>query len=135
MKKINSLLIARYLLFGLFVICNAIICSVAVWNYSLTRANQTSQVDVYLIFLGAFSLASIFTLIFVELLCTNPFTTRVWFECGWITVFWVMDLAAALTAIEPELRCSHRVIAFVDPLCASAQVLLVFTWVGTTTRK
>ncbi|KAF8844582.1 hypothetical protein BDN67DRAFT_1008093 [Paxillus ammoniavirescens] len=133
MKKFNSLLIARYLLFGFFVICNAIICSVAVWNYSLIRASPTSQVDVYLIFLGAFSLASIFTLIFVELLCTDPFTTRVWFECGWTTVFWIMNLAgaAALTAIEPDLKCSHQAIAFVDSLCTSARVLLAFTWVST----
>ncbi|KAF9227538.1 hypothetical protein BS17DRAFT_773924 [Gyrodon lividus] len=133
MKKFNNLLIARYVLFGLFIICNAIICSVAVWNYSIIRTTQTSQVDVYLIFLGAFSLASIFTLLFVELLCTNPFTARVWFECGWVTLFWIMDLAgaAAITAIEPDLMCGHRVVAFVNHLCTSEQVLLAFTWICT----
>ncbi|KIJ68978.1 hypothetical protein HYDPIDRAFT_172484 [Hydnomerulius pinastri MD-312] len=133
MKNSNTLLIARYTFFGLFVICNAIICSVAVWNHSLVHTNQTLQVDVYLIFLGAFNLVSVFTFIFAELLCGNPLTTRVWFECGWIGLFWLMHLAgaAAVTAIEPDLHCNSRVITFVHSLCTSERVLLAFTWMCT----
>ncbi|KAF9246205.1 hypothetical protein BU15DRAFT_40329, partial [Melanogaster broomeanus] len=118
------------LLTGLFVICNAILCSIAVWNYSLVHTTPTLQVDVYLIFLGAFGLATIFTLIFAEILCNNPFTTRVWFECGWAGLFWIMELvgAAAVTAIEPDLMCGNPVTAVA---CTSEHVLLAFTWICT----
>ncbi|KAH7889290.1 hypothetical protein F5I97DRAFT_496613 [Phlebopus sp. FC_14] len=129
----DKLLLARYLFFGFVVICNAIICSVAVWNYSLVHANQTLQVDVYLIFLGAFGLAWIFTLMFIELLCSNPITTRVWFECVWIALLWLMELAgaAAITAIGPELQCARQAILFVYTLCVSQRVLVAFTWICT----
>lgn len=66
---------------GLFTVCNAIICSVTTWNFGLVRSTKPGMllacpfselhaystylpvnVDVYLIFLGASSLFSIFTL-------------------------------------------------------------------------
>jgi hypothetical protein len=104
-----------------------------VWNYSLVRSTQPAQVDVYLIFLGAFSLLSIFTLIFVELLCANALTTRVWFECAWVALFWIMQLAggAALIAIESDLACSFGTTTFRNTLCTSEYLLLAFTWMCT----
>ncbi|KAH0827082.1 hypothetical protein J3R83DRAFT_4768 [Lanmaoa asiatica] len=141
-------------LFGLFTICNAITCSVAAWNSSLVRSTQPIQVDIYLIFLGAFSLISVFTLIFVELLCLNALTTRVWFECAWVALFWIMELGslfiapsgsqahgalvaggAALIAIGSNIPCSYQGTAFLYALCSSERVLLAFTWMCTITRQ
>ncbi|KAG2158365.1 uncharacterized protein EDB93DRAFT_1121073 [Suillus bovinus] len=131
----STLLFARYILFGLFVVCNAIICSVAVWNHSLVQAagGQTVQVDVYLIFLGAFSLALIFLIIFADLLCTNPLCARVWFECTWVAFVWLMQLAgaAAVTAIAPHIQCSARATAVNDNSCLSTNILVAFTWICT----
>lgn len=131
----STLLFARYALFGLFVVCNAIICSVAVWNHSLVQATggQTVQVDVYLIFLGAFSLAFIFPIIFADLLCTDPLSARVWFECAWIALFWLMQLAgaAAVTAIVPHIQCSAQATKWNDNSCLSTHILVAFTWICT----
>jgi len=132
MTSVNIFLLTRYVFFALFTVCNAIICSVAAWNYSLVNdtLNQSAPVDVYLIFLGALSLVSIFILIFIELLCPDALTTRVWFECAWVALFWVMELAggAALIAIESGTSCSGKVgILFPDALCTSVRVLLAFT--------
>lgn len=131
----STLLFARYVLFGLFVVCNAIICSVAVWNHSIVQATggQTVQVDVYLIFLGAFSLAFIFPIIFADLLCTNPFSARVWFECAWVALIWLMQLAgaAAVTAIVPHIQCSAQAIRVNGNSCLSTNVLVAFTWICT----
>ncbi|KAG1768343.1 hypothetical protein EDD22DRAFT_872751 [Suillus occidentalis] len=133
----STLLFARYVLFGLFVVCNAIICSVAVWNHSLVQATggQTAQVDVYLIFLGAFSLAFIFPMrvIFADLLCTDPLSARVWFECVWVALFWLMHLAgaAAVTAIVPHIQCSAQATKVNGNSCLSTNVLVAFTWICT----
>lgn len=131
----STLLFARYVLFGLFVVCNAIICSVAVWNHSLVQAtgSQTLQVDVYLIFLGAFSLVFIFPIIFADLLCTDPFSARVWFECAWVALLWLMQLAgaAAVTAIAPHIECSAQATKVNDNACSSTNVLVAFTWICT----
>ncbi|KAG2046802.1 hypothetical protein BDR06DRAFT_148956 [Suillus hirtellus] len=133
----STMLFARYVLFGLFVVCNAIICSVAVWNHSLVQATggQTVQVDVYLIFLGAFSLTFIFPIIFADLLCTDPLSARVWFECAWVTIIWLMQLAgaAAVTAIAPHIQCSAQATEVNNNSCSSTKVLLAFTWICTIT--
>ncbi|OAX43553.1 hypothetical protein K503DRAFT_796230 [Rhizopogon vinicolor AM-OR11-026] len=128
-----ALLFARYILFGLFVVCNAIICSAAVWNRSLVQADgaQTLQVDVYLIFLGAFSLAFILPIIFADLLCSDPLSARVWFECAWVALFWLMQLAGAtaITAIALDTQCTAD--ATMLDNCSSTVVLLTFTWMCT----
>ncbi|KAG1905960.1 uncharacterized protein F5891DRAFT_1007393 [Suillus fuscotomentosus] len=131
----STMLFARYVLFGLFVVCNAIICSVAVWNHSLVQVTggQTVQVDVYLIFLGAFSLTFIFPIIFADLLCTDPLSARVWFECVWVTIIWLMQLAgaAAVTAIAPHIQCSAQATEVNNNSCLSTKVLVAFTWICT----
>ncbi|KAG2157351.1 hypothetical protein DEU56DRAFT_764119 [Suillus clintonianus] len=131
----STLLFARYILFGLFVVCNAIICSIAVWNHSLVQANggQTLQVDAYLIFLGAFCLAFIFPIIFADLLCTDPLSGRVWFECVWVALIWLMQLAgaAAVTAIAPQAQCIAQAALANGNACSSTHVLLAFTWICT----
>lgn len=132
----SALLFARYVLFGLFVVCNAIICSVAVWNHSLIQADlggQTLQVDVYLIFLGAFSLVFILPIIFADLLCSDPLSARVWFECVWVAFVWLMQLAgaAAVTAIAPHTQCVAQVTLVNNNACLSTRILLAFTWTCT----
>ncbi|KAG1877877.1 hypothetical protein DFJ58DRAFT_753076 [Suillus subalutaceus] len=131
----STMFFARYILFGLFVVCNAIICTVAVWNHSLVQAtgSQTAQVDVYLIFLGAFSLAFIFPIIFADLLCTDPFSARVWIECAWVALIWLMQLggAAAVTAIAPHIQCSAQATKVNHNSCLSTNVLVAFTWICT----
>jgi len=123
--------IFRYLVFGLFVISNSIICIVAVWNLSLAQsAGQTLQVDAYLIFLGAFALFFIFTVIFTEILRKNAITGRLWFETLWVGLFWIMELsgAAALTAIVPNISCDHQ-----STTCSSTRARLAFSWIITMT--
>ncbi|KAH7923517.1 hypothetical protein BV22DRAFT_577822 [Leucogyrophana mollusca] len=129
-----TLFFARYVAFGFFVICNAIVCSVAVWNYSLAQsAGQALQVDVYLIFVGAVFLVFIFPVIFADLICTNPFTGRVWFECAWLVLFWALELAgaAAVTAITSNMFCDSGALNVTVDSCTSTRVLLAFSWICT----
>jgi len=126
--------IFRYLVFGLFVISNSIICTVAVWNLSLAQsAGQMVQVDTYLIFLGAFALVFIFTVIFTEILRKNAVTGRLWFETSWVGLFWIMELsgAAALTAIVPTAMCDRRTALIINTACSSTRALLAFSWIVT----
>ncbi|KIM63105.1 hypothetical protein SCLCIDRAFT_24490 [Scleroderma citrinum Foug A] len=127
----NHLLIGRYILFCLFVICNAMICISAAWNHSLAFSNQIF--DVYLAFLGAFALVFIFTLVFVELLTKHPFTTRIWFECTWIVLFWLMELAGATAAtlLLNNEQCSFQGVVSFQSLCTSVHFLVAFTWICT----
>ncbi|KAG6850527.1 hypothetical protein H0H93_012143 [Arthromyces matolae] len=96
---------------GLFIACNAIVASVAVWNHSLAQATDlNTQFDLYLIFLGCLGLVHIFTVlvtqimlfypsyslpprIFIELAYRHSITGRVWFECLWFGVFCLMYMA------------------------------------------
>jgi len=126
------LLICRYLVFGLLVICNAILCSVAVWNLSLAQSvGQNLQVDAFLTFLGAFSLLFIFTIVFIEILRRNAVTGRLWFEVLWVGLFWIMELsgAAAVSAIVPGALCDQSPIG--NAACTSTHVLLAFSWLST----
>jgi len=128
------LLLFRSLILGLFVISNAIICSVAVWNLSLAQSvGQNSQVDAYLTFLGAFALLFTFTIIFTEILRKNAITGRLWFETSWVGVFWIMELsgASALSAVAPSAMCSNRVALINNDGCSSTRVLLAFSWMIT----
>jgi hypothetical protein len=129
----NILLLTRYLVFGLLVICNAIICSVAVWNLSLAQSvGQSLQVDAYLTFLGAFALVFIFVIIFVEILRKNDVTGRLWFEVLWVGLFWIMELsgAAAVSALAPNLLCNVQSVLGSNNACTSAHVLLAFCWLS-----
>lgn len=126
---------SRYVVFSIFIICNAILCSAAVWNFGIARSlGWNFQIDTYLIFVGASGLALIFTIIFVELARPNAFAGKVWFECVWVGLFWIMELAgaAALTATVPNLMCGP-VRFTISASCLSTQVLLGFSWTCTVT--
>jgi len=145
------LLVARYTSFGLFIICNAIICSVAVWNLSLAQPlGWNLPIDLYLIFLGAFGLGFGFVLMFIQLIVSNGFTSKMWFECIWVGVLCIMNLAgaAASLAILPDVMCQPDGIPIVrnrNPFlpfvgrqqvpdsCTSTRVLIAFTWISSIT--
>ncbi|KAI6117674.1 hypothetical protein EDD16DRAFT_995292 [Pisolithus croceorrhizus] len=127
----NFLLLARYNLFGLFVICNAVICISAVWNHSLAVSSQTLQIDIYLAFLGAFGLLFAVIITFVEVLFTNPFTARIWFESGWVAVFWLMELAGATVVSVISGICGSQSTVASTSWCISERLLLAFTWTCT----
>ncbi|KAH7914983.1 hypothetical protein BJ138DRAFT_1123048 [Hygrophoropsis aurantiaca] len=129
-----TLFFVRYVAFGFFVICNAIVCSVAVWNYSLAQSlGQGLSVDIYLIFTSALSLIIVFPIIFADLVCTNPFTSRVYFECTWLGIFWALELAgaAAVSAINSSSLCGHEASPLGVDSCTSTHVLLAFSWMCT----
>jgi len=132
----NFLATLRYLVFAAFIAIHAIIASVAVWNSSLVSpSGRDSRIDTYLVIVGALGLALTFTIIFVELVRRNAFTSRVWFEILWTATFLMLDLggASVLTALGPDDMCKPR--PKNQPLpagsCSSAQVLMGFTWLGT----
>ncbi|KAJ7582901.1 hypothetical protein C8J56DRAFT_956013 [Mycena floridula] len=132
---VNFYIYLRYALFGCFIVCNAIIASVAVWNISLAQvASMKFPVVAYLVFLGASSLAFIFTVIFIELARRNAVTSRVWFECLWTGFFSIMELAgaAAFSSTVPDAMCSKKANRLAGRLaCTSTQALLAFTWICT----
>jgi len=108
----NFLATLRYLIFAVFIVCNAILSSVAVWNSSLVpSSSRQSHTDTYIVVVGALGLALTFTIIFVELVRRNAFTSRVWFEILWTTTFFGLDLAGA----------AILTVAGLDDVCAPTQ--------------
>lgn len=49
----------------------------------------------------------IFFSIFADLLCTDPLSARVWFECAWVALFWLMHLGAFLRAVQDNTSHSY----------------------------
>lgn len=141
---LNLLQSLRFFIFGAFVICSAIITSVAVWNLSIVQsiasAATAKQVDAYLIFVGASGLLLIFPIIFCELASKYVFLVRVWFELLWVGSYWVMLLigAAIITAQSNSQLCDSitgnssfpSFTSSEQSPCASSQVLQAFTWIS-----
>ncbi|KAJ7098024.1 hypothetical protein B0H15DRAFT_823810 [Mycena belliarum] len=134
----NFLATLRYLVFAVFIVCNAILASVAVWNSSLVSpASRDFRIDTYLIVVGALGLALTFAIIFAELVHRNSFTSHVWFDILWTCLFFGLDLAGAtiLTDVGPRDLCKQqKTLLGSNPSpgsCSSTRVLLVFTWLCT----
>ncbi|KAJ7470661.1 hypothetical protein FB451DRAFT_346530 [Mycena latifolia] len=130
----NFLATSRYLVFAVFIVCNAILASVAVWNSSLVSPpSRDSRIDTYLVVVGALGLALTFTIIFAELIRRNAFTSRVWFEITWTTLFFVLDLAGAaiLTDVGEDDMCKQHKMKLLPGSCSSTKVLMGFTWLCT----
>jgi hypothetical protein len=131
----NSLVLpCRYAVFAAFVICNAITCSVAVWNLSLAQSGgQTMNVDSFVIFVGSLGLIFIFTMIILELSLKNSISGHVWVESAWVGLFFVLEFCAsiALSALGPGVMCSTQMMEVDNASCSSTRVLLVFSWICT----
>ncbi|KAI0780779.1 hypothetical protein BD413DRAFT_11628 [Trametes elegans] len=130
---VNSLSVYRYSCFALFIVCNAVLCCVSVWNLALAQElGWNPLIDAYLIALSSFGLLYIFPIMCIDLLRKNSLVGRVWFECVWVGLFWLAELAgaAALSAILPNMTCSAAVHLLLPPTCTSTRVLLAFTWIG-----
>ncbi|GAW06629.1 hypothetical protein LENED_008566 [Lentinula edodes] len=128
----------RYIVFATSVTCSAVIASVSVWNLGFAQSSskpldQVIQVDSFGIFVGAFSLVGVFTIIFAEVGRTNVFTTRIWFDCLWSGLFFLLNISAAsvITALLPSQMCknTHKL---PSEACTSTKVLQGFTWLITT---
>lgn len=127
----NVLLPARCAFFVSFVVCNAVLTSVGVWNIGLAQlVGLKMDVDMFVILLGALSLAFIFPLIIVELVRHDSFSGRVWFECAWVATFFALNFCAAvaMSSIGPGIMCSAH--AGFDS-CVSTRVILAFSWLCT----
>ncbi|KAJ7273606.1 hypothetical protein B0H12DRAFT_500211 [Mycena haematopus] len=140
--SMNFLATLRYLVFAVFIVCNAILSSVAVWNSSLVPSSSRHfHTDTYIVVVGALGLALTFTRIFVELVRRNAFTSRVWFEILWTTTFFGLDLGGAiiLSAVGLADACKPATIqsrksqpqSLPPGACSSSHVLMGFTWLCT----
>ncbi|CAA7271797.1 unnamed protein product [Cyclocybe aegerita] len=136
----NLLKFLRYLVFLVFVVCNAVIASAAVWNLGIVEGlllgspTPAKQIDAYLIFVGASGLFLIFPILFFQLYGKDVFLGRVWFELLWVGLFWMMELAGAAAVTSQSSVCNtptgNLFIQVVhESPCPSAQVLQAFTWI------
>lgn len=125
----------RYTFFGIFVICNAIICSAAAWNFGIAQMfGRRMDIDAYLIFLGALDLAFIVVVSVIELTRRNAVVSRVWFECSWLGLMFILHLcgAAVLTARGPQVMCSVALVAQISDACTSIRLTLAASWICVT---
>jgi len=143
----NFLKVIRYLVFFVFIISNAIVTSVAVWNLTIiegsTRFSTTAIAAAsYLIAVATTGLFLIFPIIFLEISGKRTFFGRVWFELTWTGLFGMMTLigASLITSLSSRELCIPPP-PVKDPFitspalaspCSSAQVLSVFTWMPAT---
>ncbi|THH05452.1 hypothetical protein EW145_g4780 [Phellinidium pouzarii] len=92
----------------------------------------------FLIFVGAFGLVVVFPVLFIEVTRRGAVSSRVWFEVSWITLFWVLNLAGAVagSAVVSKAMCNFTSaeVHHSGPACASARVLVVFSWLNTAFR-
>jgi hypothetical protein len=75
------------------------------------------------------SILFVSTIVLVDILRRGAFTSKVWFECVWLSVFWLLHLcgAAATTASVPDEICTARF----HTTCSTARVLFAVTWAAT----
>jgi len=128
----NFLLPSRYAFLGAFIVCNAIICSVAAWNYNLAMlAALRMDIDGFLIFLGALSLVFVVVISVIDLTRADAFTSRVWFECVWVAVFLLLELGGAIvmSLVGPGTLCTSRLMAKISDVCVSTQLVLAMSWI------
>ncbi|TDL27380.1 hypothetical protein BD410DRAFT_417095 [Rickenella mellea] len=129
-------LLYRWLVFGLLIVFNAIICSVAAWNLGLVPSGSPfANVDGFLIFVSALSLVCIFPIIVVDIVRKNAISSRVWFESCWVAFFWIMQFcgSAAATAVMPNALCDTTVTSLTSDPCTSSKVLIAMSWSCTVT--
>ncbi|KAL5529222.1 hypothetical protein ACEPAG_5196 [Sanghuangporus baumii] len=137
---LSPFLLCRAVTFALFIVCNAVICTVAAWNLGFADQHHDhlttlAQIDSFLIFAGATGLVVVFSVIFIEVFRRGAISSRVWFEITWLTLFWIFNFvgAAAVTAVAPHKMCSFQsdLSHHSGHACTSARVLIAFAWLNT----
>lgn len=70
----------------------------------------------------------VFSVIYVELLHRHAITGRIWFECVWVELFWLLHLggATAVTVLYHHVCNSTPLIQ--HDFCTSTRLLVAFTW-------
>jgi len=129
---LNIIWICRCLLFGVFIVSNAIICSVAVWNFTIAQEiDHILQIDAFLIVTAALALAFIVVVITASIVRRNSVVTCVWFECLWVGLFFILEFsgAVAVSITAPAIMCSVAPVIVISGSCSSTQVLMAFTWI------
>ena len=58
----------------------------------LTRHDVSAFIDAYLIAIGAAGILWMFPVMFLDQLRKNALVSRVWFECVWVGLFWLLNL-------------------------------------------
>ncbi|KAF5315738.1 hypothetical protein D9611_004602 [Ephemerocybe angulata] len=137
----SSLRFFRYAVLGLFLACNAIIATAAIWNLNLLQnalflsSSLPVRTDAFLVFVGCAGLALIFPIVFCEIGQKHVFLVSVWFECIWVGLFAIFELAgaASASAAGADYLCPvlFSTTPFVDrsAICASSQLLQAFSWI------
>jgi hypothetical protein len=127
----KTILCSRYVVLASFIICNAIICSVAIWNFSIGQsAGVNLRVDIFLTVLGALALLFVFPIGCIDILHMDSVTSCVWFECLWIGIFAILEFsgAIAVSSIDTSSMCAPAVVALLGNSCSSTRVLMAFSW-------
>lgn len=139
----NLLKLIRYLVFFIFIISNAIVASVAVWNLSIVEGNDRFSATatagaVYLLVVAAMGLLLIFPILFLEIIKKRVCLGMVWFELAWVGLFGLLTLigASLISSLSSRELCVPTLTeksqfvtsALLVSPCSSAQVLGVFTW-------
>jgi len=134
----NNFVWFRYVVFALSIIWSAVIASFSVWNlgYALSpnSLGQVVRVDSYGIAVNGVVLLGVFTMIFIEVGRKNAFTSRIWFDCLWSGLFFLLNLsfASVVTALLPSQMCSGTP-QLPSGACTSTKALQGSTWVNTIT--
>ncbi|EAU88613.1 hypothetical protein CC1G_04319 [Coprinopsis cinerea okayama7 len=128
----------RYFTFGLFVICNVIIATSAIWNLSLINGwdagrdlSLARHSDGYSIFVGCAGLLLIFPILFCEISTKDIFLTKLWFELVWVGLFCTLGLvgAALATAVGADHLCQAMISGIGNrPGCISSRLLQGSSW-------
>ena len=64
----------------------------AVGAIILMRRKFSAFIDAYLIAIGAAGILWMFPVMFLDQLRKNALVSRVWFECVWVGLFWLLNL-------------------------------------------
>jgi hypothetical protein len=128
----NIILPCRLAFFGAFIICNAIICGAAAWNFNIaTMVARRMDIDSFLVFLGALSLVFAVLISVIDLTRKDAFAGRVWFECVWVAVFLLLELGGAIvmSVFGPGILCEAKMVARYVDACVSTRLVVAMSWI------
>ncbi|KZT68209.1 hypothetical protein DAEQUDRAFT_344675 [Daedalea quercina L-15889] len=92
----------------------------------------TIEVDTFLIALSSVGLAFVFPILIVDAMRKESVVRHVWFECFWVGIFCLIQLASAgvVTITMSGIECvtyDKNGILTLGP-CVDSQILMAFTW-------